>query len=58
MAFGVSDIIELQTGAWWRPWWLLLLKAACLLSFAQTGYYLWWHQKRNGIEQEKQHESG
>ena len=32
LAFGVSDIVETQTGAWWRPWWLLLWKAACVLS--------------------------
>ena len=32
-AFGVSDVIESQTGAWWEPWWLLVLKAACVLAF-------------------------
>jgi hypothetical protein len=31
IAFGVSDLIEIQTGAWWRPWWLFVLKAACVL---------------------------
>ncbi len=29
--FGISDLIEMRTGAWWRPWWLLLIKALCLL---------------------------
>ena len=29
--FGASDVMESQTGAWWRPWWLLAWKAACLL---------------------------
>ena len=28
--FAVSDVIEMRTGAWWRPLGLLLLKAACL----------------------------
>ena len=28
--FGLSDIVELQTGAWWHPWWLLAWKAACI----------------------------
>lgn len=28
--FGASDIIEMHTGAWWRPWWLLAIKGACL----------------------------
>ena len=30
--FGVSDLIETTTGAWWRPWWLLAWKCACLLA--------------------------
>ena len=33
LLFGLSDFIEAGTGAWWRPWWLLLWKAACLLVF-------------------------
>jgi len=33
LVFGISDVIEAQTGAWWRPWWLLLLKSACILVF-------------------------
>lgn len=31
LLFGISDVVEVQTGAWWRPWWLLLWKAVCLL---------------------------
>ncbi|MFP4103756.1 sensor histidine kinase [Coleofasciculus sp.] len=30
--FGLSDIIEVQTGAWWRPWWLLVWKSLCVFS--------------------------
>jgi len=30
IAFGLSDIVETRTGAWWRPWWLLTWKAACI----------------------------
>ncbi len=30
LAFGASDLIEMQTGAWWRPWWLLVWKGACV----------------------------
>ncbi len=33
IAFGISDFVEIHTGAWWRPWWLLGWKAACLLAF-------------------------
>ena len=32
-AFSLSDLIESQTGAWWRPVWLLILKATCLGIF-------------------------
>ena len=30
LLFAVSDLIEIRTGAWWRPWPLLLLKASCV----------------------------
>ena len=32
--FGVSDLVEAETGAWWRPWWLFCWKAACLAGMA------------------------
>jgi hypothetical protein len=28
--FGVSDLVEARTGAWWKPWWLFAWKAACV----------------------------
>lgn len=28
--FGGSDLVEVHTGAWWRPWWLLVWKALCV----------------------------
>lgn len=31
LLFGISDVIEAHTGAWWRPIWLLMLKAGCLV---------------------------
>ena len=30
IAFGLSDVVETTTGAWWRPWWLLCWKAICV----------------------------
>jgi hypothetical protein len=33
LLFGVSDLIEARTGAWWRPRWLLVWKGGCLLVF-------------------------
>jgi hypothetical protein len=29
--FALSDVIETQTGAWWRPAWLLVIKGGCIL---------------------------
>jgi hypothetical protein len=34
LLFGVSDVCEVHTGAWWRPWWLLAWKGACVLMLA------------------------
>ncbi len=39
-AFGISDVIEVYTGAWWRPVSLLMLKAACLVGLAVSIYWL------------------
>lgn len=33
VSFGISDFIEVQTGAWWRPWPLLALKSICIVVF-------------------------
>jgi hypothetical protein len=30
--FGGSDLVEARTGAWWRPWWLFVWKAVCVLA--------------------------
>ena len=30
--FGASDAVELQTGAWWKPWWLFVWKVICVIS--------------------------
>ncbi|MEO2036287.1 MAG: hypothetical protein ABGZ35_29790, partial [Planctomycetaceae bacterium] len=31
LLFSGSDAVEIQTGAWWRPWWLFVWKAGCVL---------------------------
>jgi hypothetical protein len=36
LLFGLSDVVEAHTGAWYDPWWLLLWKALCLLSIARS----------------------
>lgn len=47
-AFGVSDLIEVSTGAWWRPWWLLLLKGACVLTFVAC--YVVYRRRVVGVQ--------
>ncbi len=39
--FGISDVIEMLTGAWWQPWWLAALKIACgiVLGLGFWKYY-------------------
>jgi len=36
--FGLSDFVEVHTGAWWRPWWLLAWKAACIAGMLWLFY--------------------
>lgn len=45
VAFGVSDIVETHTGAWWRPVWLLIWKATCVGVFACL---LWKYVRSRG----------
>jgi hypothetical protein len=33
LLFAASDVVEAQTGAWYRPWWLLLWKGVCVIVF-------------------------
>jgi hypothetical protein len=39
--FGASDLVESRTGAWWKPWWLFVWKAICVLAllFGFLRYY-------------------
>jgi hypothetical protein len=39
--FGVSDFIEMRSGSWWNPLWLLAIKLICVISFATC----WWVYK-------------
>ena len=32
LLFGISDLIEMKTGAWWSPIWLLLYKGVCIIG--------------------------
>jgi hypothetical protein len=41
LTFGASDVIEVFTGAWWRPWWLAVIKIACGVSITVGVGVLW-----------------
>ena len=52
LLFGLSDYIELGTGAWWKPAWLLLMKAACIVVFLWVGLkYKRASEKRQKLEE-------
>lgn len=44
--FGVSDIIEAHTGAWWDPPWLLVWKGLCLVVLAALALSLYRDRRR------------
>jgi hypothetical protein len=52
--FGLSDLVEVTTGAWWRPWWLLAWKAACLLGLIAIGLHH-WHRENAASEADTRH---
>jgi hypothetical protein len=49
VAFGISDVVETTTGAWYRPWWMLAWKAACGTAIVAIGLpaYLATRRSRN-----------
>jgi len=48
-AFGISDLIEIQTGAWWHPIGLLVLKGACIVGLVFCFIKYLQIQKNNKI---------
>src|ERR1700682_1896350 len=47
-SFGLSDLVEAQTGAWWRPFWLFLWKGFCLVGLALS--YLKYRKIKKALE--------
>ncbi len=47
LLFGLSDYIEAHTGAWWKPWPLLMLKGGCIVVFLVL-LVRYWRAKRSG----------
>jgi hypothetical protein len=46
VVFGVSDVVEAHTGAWYDPWWLFLWKAVCVLLILWFGLSVLAVQRR------------
>lgn len=51
IAFGVSDLIEMRTGSWWRPLGLLVFKAVCLIGLVTCGGILLWRRGQNKLRE-------
>lgn len=49
-AFGASDLVEIQTGAWYKPWWLFGWKAACVVVLLSCP---WAYHRRREREPQK-----
>lgn len=39
--FGLSDVVEVRTGAWYQPWWLLVWKGVCLATIVAVLVGTW-----------------
>ncbi|MGD8453002.1 MAG: hypothetical protein PVJ57_14380 [Phycisphaerae bacterium] len=48
IAFGLSDVVEAHTGAWWKPPWLFVWKAICVV--AMVGLLIWYQRSRRTRE--------
>jgi hypothetical protein len=47
VVFGISDLIEIKTGGWWKPWWLFLLKAVCLIGIIISMFFIFKERRKN-----------
>ena len=52
--FGCSDVVEISTGAWWHPWWLLVWKGTCVITLC---WQLYTHRIRSKKSKNKSRES-
>ena len=43
--FGLSDVWEVFSGAWWHPWPLLVLKASCVTALVTCGIVYYQNKK-------------
>lgn len=47
VAFGISDVVEFFSGAWWQPWWLLLWKTFNAIGLVVFVGKLYLAEKKN-----------
>ncbi|HEV8293558.1 MAG TPA: hypothetical protein VGP94_16600 [Tepidisphaeraceae bacterium] len=45
--FGISDIVEAHTGAWYKPTWLLVWKSACVVGLTTLLLIYFWKRRAN-----------
>ena len=48
VAFGASDFVEMTTGAWYHPWWLLAWKAVNVMGLVAV--YVVYRRRRAGSQ--------
>src|SRR2546423_1374606 len=46
--FGISDLVESQTGAWYRPIWLFAWKGVCVLVLLYLMFVHFRDHRRSG----------
>lgn len=50
--FAGSEVMETQTGAWWKPWWLAVWKGGCIAVLITLGTrHYRWHKNRQPTQE-------
>jgi len=57
VAFGASDVVEVYSGAWWKPWWLLTWKTLNAIGLLYFTGKLYVAERAGGHRNEKGHRS-
>lgn len=56
LSFAITDGLEIETGAWWSPWWLLIWKILNITGFLIG--YIQYKKIKNILENENKSEIG
>lgn len=57
LVFGLSDYVEIRTGAWWDPPLLFILKVVCVIGFVVAGVRYRWLQRNDPAKSLEPHGS-